>query len=74
MSILFRKKFTDVLYSKMKTNDLPKFFSPTYPSTTFIDLLPMKIGGNAIPPSIQQKKNGKRFTGWMTPTVSSLHK
>ena len=58
----------------MKTNDLPKFFSPTYPSTTFINLLPMKIGGNAIPPSIQQKKNEQRFTGWMTGFLLSINK
>ena len=34
----------------------------------------MKIGGNAIPPSIQQKKNGKRFTGWRTGFLLSINK
>jgi hypothetical protein len=34
----------------------------------------MKIGGNAIPPSIQQNKTEKRFTGWMTGFLLSINK
>ena len=37
-------------------------------------MLPLKIGGNAIPPSIQQKKNDKRFTGWRTGFLLSINK
>ena len=74
MSILFRKKEYRCSILKDENKCLHKISSPTYPSIIFIDLLPMKIGGNAIPPSIQQKKNGKRFTGWMIITLPALHK
>ena len=34
----------------------------------------MKIGQISIPPSISQKKNGKRFTGWRTGFLLSINK